>query len=85
MAVSGTNISMSSIWSEANTGSVPTISVSDLFKKSYFEGPGGNSNISYNGWGQWGVTTGNDGIYTLNTVNTNNKLSDFAGLTYFYD
>lgn len=86
MAVSGTNISMSSIWSEANTGSTPNdISVSDLFKKSYFQGPNGSATISYNAWGQYGNTNGDDRIYGLITKNNENAWSDFGLLTYFYD
>jgi len=85
MAVSGTNISMSSIWSEANTGSTPTISVSDLFKKSYFEGLNGSGTISYNAWGQYGISSGADKIYGLITKNNENEWSDFSGLSYFYD
>jgi len=85
MAVPTTNIKMSDIYSGANTGSVPTISVSNLFKKSYFEGPGGSASISYNAWGQYGTTVGADIIYGLTSKNTDNAWSDFSGLTYFYD
>jgi hypothetical protein len=86
MAVSGTNISMTSIWSEANTGSTPNdISVSDLFKKSYFEGPNGSFTIDYNAWGQYGNTSGDDKIYGLITENNENSWGDFSGLTYYYN
>jgi hypothetical protein len=85
MAVPSTNIKMSDIYSGANTGSVPTISVSNLFKKSYFEGPGGSASISYNAWGQYGTTVGADKIYGLTSKNTDNAWSDFSGLTYFYN
>ena len=88
MAVPTSDISMTSIYFEANGG--PPSSGSDtnagnLFKRSYFEGPAGNSTISYNAWGEYGSTSGADRIYGLTAKNTNNAWSDFSGLTYYYD
>jgi len=90
MAVPTSNIGISSIYSEANGGSPGSgsnIKVSDLFKKSYFEGPAplGNNTLSYRAWGQYGNTSGADRIYGLTAKNTNNSWSDFSGKTYYYD
>ena len=76
---------MSDIYSEANTGSTPTISVDDLFKKSYFEGLNGSGTISYNAWGQYGNTSGANVIYNVSSKNTDNAWTDFSLKTYFYD
>jgi hypothetical protein len=88
MAVPSSNISISNIYSEPNgssPGSGSDIKVSDLFKKSYFEGPPFGSTISYSAWGQYGSTSGADRIYGLTAKNTNNAFGDFSGLTYWYD
>jgi hypothetical protein len=88
MAVPTSNYGISDIYSEANGGapsSGSNTAVSDLFKKSYFEGPTGSSTISYNAWGEYGSTSGADRIYGLSAKNTNNAWSDFSGLTYYYD
>jgi hypothetical protein len=85
MAVPTSNYGINAIYTEANGGSGTNIKVSDLFKKSYFEGPTGSSTISYNAWGEYGSTSGADRIYGLSAKNTNNAWSDFSGLTYFYD
>jgi hypothetical protein len=85
MALPSTNIGINAIYTEANGGGGTNIAVSDLFKKSYFEGPTGSSTISYNAWGEYGNTLGADRIYGLTTKNTNNNWGDFRGLTYFYD
>ena len=79
---------MTSIYSEANGGSPGSGSntnAGNLFKKSYFEGPGGNNTISYNAWGEYGNTSGANRIYSLSAKNTDNAFSDFSGLTYYYD
>ena len=86
MTISSSNIGINAIWTEANTGSIGNnVSVSDLFKKSYFEGPGGTNSISYNAWGQYGSTTGADIIYGLSSANTNLNFGAYSGKTYFYD
>jgi hypothetical protein len=88
MAVPTSNIGINAIYTEANGGGPSSSSdtkVSDLFKKSYFEGPTGSSTISYNAWGEYGSTSGADRIYGLSSKNTNNSFGDFSGLVYFYD
>jgi hypothetical protein len=88
MAVPTSNIGINAIYTEANgggPGSSSDTKVSDLFKKSYFEGPTGSSTISYNAWGEYGSTSGADRIYGLSAKNTNNSFGDFSGLVYFYD
>ena len=88
MAVPTSNIGINAIYTEANGGGPSSSSdtkVSDLFKKSYFEGPTGSSTISYNAWGEYGSTSGADRIYGLSAKNTNNSFGDFSGLVYFYD
>ena len=90
MAVPTSNVGISSIYSEANGGSPGSgsdITASDLFKKSYFQGPGpiGSGTISYRAWGEYGSTNGADRIYGLTAGNADNSLGDFIGLTYYYD
>ena len=88
MAVPTSNISITSIYSEANGGSPGSGSntnAGNLFKLSYFEGPAGNSTISYNAWGEYGNTSGANRIYGLTAGNSNNSFGDFSGKTYFYD
>ena len=87
MAVPTSNISMSAIYGEANAGGPPSdLAVSDLFKKSYFEGPAyGVFNVGYNAWGQFGNTSGADRIYQITASNTNNNFNQFAALNYFFD
>ncbi len=86
MPVPSSNINMSDIFDEANSGFPPNdLAVSDLFKKSYFEGPNGSSNIAYNAWGQFGATSGADRIYLISASNTNNNFFQFASLNYFFD
>lgn len=86
MAVPSTNISMTAIYNEPNAGSPPSdLAVSDLFKKSYFEGPQGSVNIGYNAWGIYGNTSGADRIYGLSASNTNNNFNQFAGKVYYFD
>jgi len=90
MAVPTSDIAISNIYSTANGGSPGSgsnIAVSDLFKKSYFQGPGpiGSGTISYRAWGQYGSTNGADRIYGLSAKNIDNNFSDFSGLTYYYD
>lgn len=51
MTLPTTNIGINDIYTEANGGGSTNIKVSDLFKKSYFEGPTGTSTIAFNAWG----------------------------------
>ena len=86
MAVPSSNISMTAIYNEPNAGSPPSdLAVSDLFKKSYFEGPNGSFDIGYNAWGIYGNTSGANRIYGLSASNTNNNFNQFAGKVYYFD
>jgi hypothetical protein len=85
MTLPSTDISMQGIAAEAGGVFITNIYASDLFKKSYFEGPNGSYNISYNAWGQYGNSSGADKIYGLTTKNADNAWDDFGLLTYFYD
>ena len=86
MPVPSSNINMTDIFDEANSGFPPNdLAASDLFKKSYFEGPNGSFNIGFNGWGQYGATSGADRIYLITASNTNNNFNQFAALNYFFD
>jgi len=85
MTLPSTNISMQGIAAEAGGVFVTNIYASDLFKKSYFEGPNGSYNITYNAWGQYGNTSGANVIYNVSSKNTDNAWTDFSLKTYFYD
>lgn len=86
MAVPSTNIRMTDIYQEANSGSPPSdLAVSDLFKKSYFEGPFGTFGIAYNAWGQYGNSSGANRIYGLTASNSDNNFNQFANKVYYYD
>lgn len=86
MPVPSSNINLTDIYDEANNSFPPSdLAVSDLFKKSYFQGPSGNSNIGFNAWGQFGATSGADRIYLISASNTNNNFNQFAALNYFFD
>lgn len=85
MAVPVTNISMSSIYGEANggytSGELSLISQSFF---SYFAGPNGSNSITYNAWGV-GEGSGGNRIYGLSAKTTDYGMNDYSGLTYFYD
>ena len=85
MTLPSTNFSMRDISTEAGGVSLTDLYASDLFKKSYFEGPNGSYNISYNAWGQYGNTIGANVIYNVASKDTNNSFNDFSLKTYFYD
>ncbi|MEI6628748.1 MAG: hypothetical protein WCN27_05045 [Alphaproteobacteria bacterium] len=85
MTLPSTNISMQGIAAEAGGVFITNIYASDLFKKSYFEGPNGSYNITYNAWGQYGNTSGANVIYNVSSKNTDNAWTDFSLKTYFYD
>ena len=76
---------MQGIAAEAGGVFITNIYASDLFKKSYFEGPNGSYNITYNAWGQYGNTSGANVIYNVSSKNTDNAWTDFSLKTYFYD
>jgi hypothetical protein len=85
MTLPSTNISMQGIATEAGGVFITNIYASDLFKKSYFEGPNGTYNISYNAWGQYGNSSGANVIYQIASRNDNNNFGEFGNRTYFYD
>jgi len=86
MAVPSSNISMSAIYGEPNSGSPPSdLAVSDLFKKSYFESNAFGGPLTFNAWGQFGNASGADRIYGLSASNSNNNFNQFASLVYYYD
>jgi len=86
MAVPTSNISLTSIYEEANgIGTMGTdVSFATLASCSYFDGPNGNNFISYNAWGQ-GTMVGNNRIYDLTGLSSNYSFQNFSGKTYFYD
>jgi hypothetical protein len=86
MAVPTSNISLTSIYEEANgVGTMGTdVSFATLASCSYFDGPNGSNFISYNAWGQ-GTMTGNNRIYGLTNLSANYSFQNFSGKTYFYD
>ena len=86
MAVPTSNISLTSIYEEANgVGTMGTdVSFATLASCSYFDGPNGSNFISYNAWGQ-GTMTGNNRIYGLTNLSANYSFQNFSGKTYYYD
>ena len=84
MAVSGSNITVSNIYSEANGSSATDIVFNDVASYSYFDGPNGDNTVSYNGWGL-GTAGGQNRIYQTSFLSTDIPMSDFANLVYFYD
>ena len=85
MAVPTTNIAFSDIWSEANGAySSGILSLNTMSFFSYFAGPNGSNTQTDNNWGQ-GEGSGADKIYGTSAKTTNIQVSDFNGLTYFYD
>lgn len=86
MPVPSSNINLTDIYDEANNNTPPSdLAASDLFKRSYFEGPNGSFTIGFNGWGQYGATSGADRSYLITASNTNNNFYQFAALNYFFD
>jgi hypothetical protein len=88
MTTPSSDIGISDIWTEANNPSPSggdNISFGDLSRISYFEGSNGSSTYSFNGWGRYGNTTGDDRIFGLTAQNTPQAINDFGNKDYFYD
>ena len=85
MPVPVTDIKFSDIWSEANgTYSSGQLSMLTMSFFSYFAGPNGSNSVVDNNWGMH-EGTGANRIYGLSYKTNNYSVSDFNGLTYFYD
>jgi hypothetical protein len=83
MTVPSTNISVSSLWNEANVGSPTNLRLENIAFTSYFSGPNGAGGPD-NNWGQ-GEFGGADIIYGLSFRTSNFQIGDFANLDYFYN
>jgi len=85
MAVPTSDISMSAIWSEANspysTGQLSLLTMSFF---SYFAGPNGSNSLTDNNWGVH-EGSGANRIYGLAAKTSDYEIGDYSGLTYFYD
>lgn len=82
------DVKFSDMWTEANgtpyAGGI--LSLNDMSFFSYFAGPvpnGSGARADYN-WGQ-GEAAGANRIYGTTAKTTNIRVSDFEGLTYYYD
>jgi hypothetical protein len=85
MAVPTSNIKFSDIYAEANGSySSGIISMLTMSFFSYFAGPNGSNSQAANNWGQ-GEGSGANRILGTSAKTTNIAVSDFDGLTYFYD
>jgi hypothetical protein len=85
MTLPTSDISMSSIYGEANGGYTSgQLSLLSQSFFSYFAGPNGSNSITYNAWGV-GEASGGNRIYGLSAKTTNYAIGDYSGLTYFYD
>ena len=90
----GNNVSppYDGIWSIANPASpsASNESLGELLAYDWFHGPNGGGTVQFNGWGEYTGTSGTAGdsrIYgiPINSSNINYKMSDPAGLEYYYD
>jgi hypothetical protein len=77
------------IYAIANPGGTPpfsNVSLYDVSRYSYFEGPNGNSTISYNAWGRYGNAAGANRIYGFGGASSNNySMNSYGNLYYFYE
>jgi len=79
------DISMSAIWSEANTPySTGQLSLLTMSFFSYFAGPNGSSSQTDNNWGV-NEGSGANRIYGLSAKTSDYEIGDYSGLTYYYD
>ena len=87
MALPSTNLGVSDIFYQANPSlsSITDLSFLDIASIAYFSGPNGSNIEPYNYWGQ-SQDSGANRIFGLSVNSGSNYLmSDFRGLTYFYD
>jgi hypothetical protein len=85
MTLPTSDISMSAIWSEANTPySTGQLSLLTMSFFSYFAGPNGSSSQTDNNWGVH-EGSGANRIYGLAAKTSDYEIGDYSGLTYFYD
>lgn len=87
-------VSFGDIYSKANGGTPGSAtSFATMSALSYFEGPNGNSTISYNAWGRNGNSSAANRIYNVSAASTNFNFSAFSSGSvsptnvkdYFYD
>jgi hypothetical protein len=85
MTLPTSDISMSAIWSEANspysTGQLSLLTMSFF---SYFAGPNGSNSLTDNNWGVH-EGSGANRIYGLAAKTSSYEIGDYSGLTYYYD
>jgi hypothetical protein len=85
MTLPTSDISMSAIWSEANSPySSGQLSLLTMSFFSYFAGPNGSNSLTDNNWGMH-EGSGANRIYGLAAKTSDYEIGDYSGLTYFYD
>jgi len=85
MTLPTSDISMSAIWSEANSPySSGQLSLLTMSFFSYFAGPNGSNSLTDNNWGVH-EGSGANRIYGLAAKTSDYEIGDYSGLTYFYD
>ena len=89
MALPSTNIGISDLFYMANPSlsGITDLSLLDIASVSYFDGPNGSNAEPYNYWGQTSGpgTGGSNRIFGLPVQAGTYFMSDFLGLTYYYD
>ena len=89
MTLPSTNLGISDMFLEPNpSGSLANLSLTNIAAYSYFDGPSGSNAVAFNGWGQTGGVgaSGSNRIYGLTQKSgVNYQMSEFLGLTYYYD
>jgi len=85
MTLPTSDISMSAIWSEANSPySSGQLSLLTMSFFSYFAGPNGSNSQTDNNWGMH-EGSGANRIYGLAAKTSDYEIGDYSGLTYYYD
>jgi hypothetical protein len=84
MSIPLTDITFSDIYGYANNSGPPgMVSLNTMSFFSWFEGPNGSGTLPDVNWGQ-GEGSGANRIFGTTAKVTNIKVSDFAGLDYYY-